>query len=159
MTMTLKELRKSFGLTQKVAAVSLGIPLRTYVRYESNPNLNNLKYKKMIELLLEKYEITEIKGIYSLDNLKSIILDVINDYKNDISFCYLFGSYAKGYARDDSDVDICINTTLTGLKFVGLIERLHQALKKNVDVIRFNDLKDNFELVNEIMKDGVKIYN
>ena len=156
--MTLRELRISFGLTQAEASESIGIPLRTYIRYESNPDESNLKYQKIVEILMDKYEITETKGVYSLDKLKIIIMEVIEKYKNDISFCYLFGSYAKGYAKDESDVDICINTTLTGLKFVGLVENLHQALKKNVDVIRFNDLKDNFELINEIMKDGIKIY-
>ena len=112
----------------------------------------------MVELLSNKYEINETKGVYTLNDLKPIILNIIEQYKDDISFCYLFGSYAKGYAKDESDIDICINTTLTGLKFVGFVESLHQALKKKVDVIRFNDLKDNLELINEIMKDGIKIY-
>ena len=156
--MALKELRIAYGLTQVEASNSIGIPLRTYKRYESNPDESNLKYQKIVELLLDKYEITETKGIYTFDKLKSILLNVIEKYKDEISFCYLFGSYAKGYAKDESDVDICINTTLTGFKFVGLVENLHQALKKKVDVIRFNDLKDNLELINEIMKDGIKIY-
>lgn len=156
--MTLKELRISYGLTQVEASNSIGVPLRTYKRYESNPDESNLKYQKMVELLSNKYEINETKGVYTLNDLKPIILNIIEQYKDDISFCYLFGSYAKGYAKDESDVDICINTTLTGLKFVGFVESLHQALKKKVDVIRFNDLKDNLELINEIMKDGIKIY-
>ena len=156
--MALKEIRQSFGITQAEAAQSVGIPLRTYARYEANPNEGNLKYQKIIELLVSKYEILEDKGIYPLDKLKDLILSVINEYKEDISFCYLFGSYAKGYAKDDSDVDICISTTLTGLKFIGLVEKLRQSLKKKVDVIRFNDLKDNLELINEIMKDGIKLY-
>lgn len=156
--MTLKEMRISYGITQVEAAFSIGIPLRTYVRYEKNNDTTNLKYQKIIELLKEKYEISETKGVYSFDKLKEIIIKIFNEYKDDISFCYLFGSYAKGYAKDESDVDICINTKLSGFKFVGLIEKLHQALKKNVDVIRFNDLKDNLELIGEIMKDGIKIY-
>lgn len=156
--MALKELRITFGLTQVEAANSVGVPLRTYIRYESNPDESNLKYQKIVELLKDKYEITETKGIYALDKLKIILLNIIEKYKDEISFCYLFGSYAKGYAKDESDVDICINTTLTGFRFVGLVENLHQVLKKKVDVIRFNDLKDNLELINEIMKDGIKIY-
>ena len=156
--MTLKELRLSFGITQVEASKSIGVPLRTYKRYESNPDESNLKYQKIIELLKDKYEITETKGIYTLDKIKSILLNVIDNYKDEISFCYLFGSYAKGYAKDESDVDICVNTTLTGFKYVGLVESFHQVLKKKVDVIRFSDLKDNLELINEIMKDGIKIY-
>ena len=152
--MALKELRLTFGLTQVEAANSVGVHLRTYIRYESNPGESNLKYQKIVELLKDKYEITETKGIYALDKLKIILFNVIEKYKDEISFCYLFWSYAK----DESDVDICINTTLTGFRFVGLVENLHQVLKKKVDVIRFNDLKDNLELINEIMKDGIKIY-
>ncbi len=156
--MNLKELRKSFGITQIEASTSVGIPLRTYIRYEASTDEANIKYQKIMDLLIEKYEMNETKGIYSLEKLKVIILSVLEQYKADISFCYLFGSYSKGYAKEDSDVDLCIDTTLTGLKFVGLVEKLHQALNKNVDVIRFHDLKDNFELINEIMKDGIKIY-
>lgn len=35
--MTLKELRISYGLTQKEAALSIGVPLRTYIRHEHMP--------------------------------------------------------------------------------------------------------------------------
>ena len=33
-----------------------------------------------------------------------------------------------------------------------------KALNKKVDLIRLNDLGDNISLINEIMKDGMKIY-
>lgn len=154
----LRDIRKRYGITQQEAASSVGIPLRTYVRYEANDNSTNLKYQKILDLLIEKYEMSETNGVYTLEKLKEIIVNTIDEYKNDISFCYLFGSYAKGYAKDNSDVDICVNTTLTGLNFVGFVEKLHTNLHKNVDVIRFNDLEGNLELINEIMKDGIKIF-
>ena len=156
--MTLKELRTSYNITQVEASNYLNIPLRTYKRYEQIDDDSNLKYQKMKELLIEKYEITENKGILKLEQIVSIVQNTLDEYKEKINFCYLFGSYAKGYAKENSDVDLCIDTTLTGLSFVGLIEKLHQSLKKNVDVLRFKDLNDNIPLINEIMKDGVKIY-
>jgi len=156
--MTLKELRISFNITQKEASTCVGVPLRTYIRYEQIDDEKNLKYQKMKELLIEKYETTEEKGILSIDLIKKIVYVTLDDYKDDISFCYLFGSYAKGYAKENSDVDLLIDTSLTGLKFVGLLEKLHNNLKKNVDVLRFKDLNDNMLLINEIMKDGIKIY-
>ena len=156
--MTLKELRTSYNITQVEASNYLNIPLRTYKRYEQIDDDSNLKYQKMKELLIEKYEITENKGILKIEQIVSIVQNTLDEYKDKINFCYLFGSYAKGYAKDNSDVDLCIDTTLTGLSFVGLIEKLHQNLKKNVDVLRFKDLSDNIPLINEIMKDGVKIY-
>ena len=156
--MTLNDIRKSYGITQKEAANSTGVPLRTYIRYEKASDPTNLKYLKIIELLKEKYDITEEKGIITLDYITSSVKMVFDKYDDAISFCYLFGSYAKGHAKEKSDVDLCINTSLTGLKFVGLVEKLHQALKKNVDVIRFQELTSNPDLLNEIMKDGIKIY-
>ena len=156
--MTLKELRLSYGISQKEVSSSIGIPLRTYIRYENINDMSNIKYQKMIDLLKDKYEITETRGILSFDEIKRIVNEVIDAYKGSISFCYIFGSYAKGYANEASDVDICISTTLTGLSFIGFVEQLHQSLKKNVDVIRLQELKDNLELLNEIMKDGIKIY-
>ena len=72
--------------------------------------------------------------------------------------CALFGSYAKGYAGDESDVDLCVCTSLTGLAFVGLIEELRLALHKKVDLLRLSDISDNLDLLKEIMKDGIKIY-
>ena len=72
--------------------------------------------------------------------------------------CYLFGSYAKGYATETSDVDLLIDTTITGLNFFGLIEEFREALHKKVDLLRLDDVKNNKELLLEIMKDGVRLY-
>ena len=44
------------------------------------------------------------------------------------------------------------------MKFIGLIEEIREALHKKVDLIRLSDLNNNIDLVNEIMKDGIKIY-
>ena len=47
--MTLKELRKSYGITQMQASTLVKIPLRTYVRYETdNIDPSNLKYQKIV---------------------------------------------------------------------------------------------------------------
>ena len=156
--MTLKELRKSYNITQKEASICVGIPLRTYSRYEQIDDETNLKYIKMKELLTKKYEITEEKGLLSIEKIKEIVINALSDYNNEVKFCYLFGSYAKVYAKESSDVDLLLDTSLSGLKFVGLVEKLHQNLKKNVDVLRFKDLSDNMLLINEIMKEGIKIY-
>ena len=70
----------------------------------------------------------------------------------------LFGSYAKGKETPTSDVDLLISVKVKGLKFYGLVEELRIALRKKVDVLDMNQLKDNLELTEEILKDGVKIY-
>ena len=47
---------------------------------------------------------------------------------------------------------------MKGLKFFGLVEEIREALHKRVDVLDINQLKDNLELTEEILRDGVKIY-
>lgn len=158
--MTLLEIRKQYNISQIKAASLIGIPLRTYIRYEQDDNYGNeLKRQAMIKIINDQCEITEEKGLLNVEQIKKELSSLFETkYKGKVEFCYLFGSYAKGYAKEGSDVDLCINTSLTGLHFVGLIEDIRKKLHKNIDLIRFNTLNNNLELINEIMKDGIKIY-
>ena len=158
--MTLLETRKQYNVSQVEVATLLGIPVRTYIRYEQDNNYGSeLKRQTMINLINNKYEITEDKGLLNVDYIKKQLNTLFsNQYKEVVEFCYLFGSYAKGYATEKSDVDLCVSTSLKGLDFVGLSEDIRTLLHKKIDLIRFDTLKDNLELINEIMKDGIKIY-
>ena len=160
MNMELKEKRMGYNISQQRAADIVGIPLRTYVRYEEDDNYgDSLKRKAIINAIDECCEINEDKGILSIEQIKKSIQKLFDsEYKDKIEFCYLFGSYAKGYANDKSDVDLCVSTSLSGLDFAGLSEKLRNALHKRIDLIRLNNLKDNVELINEIMKVGIKIF-
>ena len=159
--MTLLETRQSYNLSQMQAASSLGIPLRTYIRYEKDNSYGSeMKRKMMVQSINEKYEITETKGVLSIDEIKRKVHELIETkYKSTISFCFLFGSYAKGYATEISDVDFCVSTTLKGLDYVGLSEDIRSVLHdKKIDLVKFEHLGNNLDLLNEIMKDGIKVY-
>lgn len=158
--MTLLELRKQYGLSQTQASQAVGVPLRTYIRYETNEDYGNaLKRDAMAEKLSKRFEITETRGKLTVEEIKRTASSVFaEEYEGKIEFCYLFGSYAKGYATGKSDVDLCVSTSLTGFQFFGLVEKLRNELHKKVDLIRWGDLEKNFDLVNEIIKDGIKIY-
>ena len=69
-----------------------------------------------------------------------------------------FGSYAKGTATESSDVDLLIATAASGMKFYDLVETTRERLQKRVDVLNREQLNANPQLVNEILKDGIKIY-
>lgn len=75
-----------------------------------------------------------------------------------MELCYLLGSYAKCKATDKSDVDLLVQTSLSGLKFYGLVEGFREALHKKVDLLRLEDVQKNADLLFEILKDGVKIF-
>ena len=153
----LKRLRIDKKLTQQDAANLVGISLRSYKSYENDLNKKgNLKYNYIYEKLSQINPIDEEHGIVDLEYISRKCSEIFDKYK--INFCYLFGSYAKGKAKDDSDVDLLISTEIKGLKFFGLVEELRNSLQKKVDVIEVAGLKDNVELLEEILKDGIKIY-
>ena len=157
MKLTLKELRKQKNLTQVECAQYLGIPIRTYQNYENDEKKSSsLKYMYMMEKLEGYGFIDETHGILSVQKIKDICADVFEDY--DVEYCYLFGSYAKGKATESSDVDLLLSTSLSGMKFYELVEILREELQKKVDVLKWEQLKDNPDLIHEILKDGVKIY-
>lgn len=158
--MTLKELRQEYNLSQKQVSAVLGIPERSYRRYELDENYGSkIKREAFKDIIVKNYEITETKGVLTIEQIENKVRKLFEEkYKGQIDFCYLFGSYAKGLAKEESDVDLYVSTTLTGLRFVGLIENLRQTLNKKVDLIRSSELNNNVNLTNEIMKDGIKIY-
>ncbi len=155
--MTLKELRNEKGLTQSECAKFLGVPFRTYVRYENNAaKKDSIKYHFMMEKLNKFGYIDEEHGIITIKQIKDVCSRVLKNYE--VDFCYLFGSYAKGKAKETSDVDLLISVNVTGIKFFGLVEELRESLKKKVDLLDLNQLNNNEALVKEILKDGIKIY-
>lgn len=153
----LKSIRLDKKLTQQQAAGIVGISLRSYKSYENDlDKMGNLKYNYIYEKLSRINPIDEEHGIVDLEYISRKCSEIFDKYK--INFCYLFGSYAKDKAKDDSDVDLLISTEIKGLKFFGLVEELRNSLQKKVDVIEVAGLKDNVELLEEILKDGIKIY-
>ena len=144
-------------MTQKQVAELVGISLRSYKSYENDTEKHDtIKYNYIIEQLSKINYIDEENGILELEDIVRRCSKVLNKY--DVSFCYLFGSYAKGKATQTSDVDLLISANIKGIKFYALIEEIRIALHKKVDVLDMNQLKDNIELTEEIFKDGIKIY-
>ena len=153
--MTLKELRKTKKLTQAECAKYLGIPLRTYQNYETDAS-TSMKYEFMMQKLEGYGFVDETHGILTTTKIKETCASVFQNYN--VEYCYLFGSYAKDKATETSDIDLLISTSASGMMFYDLVESLREALQKKVDVLNREQLNDNPDLINEILKDGVKIY-
>ena len=155
--MDLKEIRKSKNLTQPQAAKMLGVSLRSYKDYENNEKKRGtFKYEYLEKTLMNLYYIDEEHGVLKVEEIKQTVGSVLKNYE--VDFCYLFGSYAKGKATDTSDVDLLVDTDVTGLAFYGLVEDLRNALHKKVDLLRINQLDGNQALLRDVMKNGIKIF-
>ena len=153
----LKELRIEKGMTQKVASALLGLSLRSYITYENDESkINTRKYRSLVRELEEQTRLDEEHGILSVDMIQKTCRDTLSKY--DVSYAFLFGSYAKGAATEHSDVDILISTKVSGLRFYEITEALREALHKRVDLLEVQQLSDNRVLIDEVLKYGVRIY-
>lgn len=94
--------------------------------------------------------------IYTIDDIKKALRPVFD--KHSVKKAILFGSYVKGLAGQNSDVDLLLDSGLRGLKFVGLIEDVRTALDKEVDVFDETHIIPNSKIFSEISKNGVVIY-
>lgn len=74
--------------------------------------------------------------IYTYEALKRIIIPIAKQYG--LPAVYLFSSYARGTATENSDIDLLVDTTgakLTSLFSLGKLHcDLEDALGKNIDL-------------------------
>lgn len=72
--------------------------------------------------------------VYSIDEIKTRITPIAEKYK--LSTVYIFGSYARGEATEESDVDLLIDASnVQGIEIGGVYEDLQAVLNKSIDMI------------------------
>ncbi len=89
-----------------------------------------------------------------INQIKKPIVEVLKKHK--IRKAGIFGSYARGEEKNNSDVDILIMPTEgMGLEFVEIVLELEKKLGKKVDLVSYRGIHP---LLKEyILKDEVKI--
>ena len=95
--------------------------------------------------------------ILSLEDIINAVKPLVQKYH--ISEVYLFGSYARGEADKDSDVDILViggeHFKLTNIFAFG--EELRIALDKPIDAFEIHEVNTDSEFYRTIMEEKVKI--
>lgn len=94
----------------------------------------------------------------SIEKIREKTAPIFRNYP--VSKAILFGSYAKGNATIDSDIDLFIDTNgkLRGLDFIGLLEVLVNALEINIDLIDRSHIEQDSLIMQEIERGGMVIY-
>ena len=78
--------------------------------------------------------------------------------RNGISYCALFGSFARGEGREDSDVDLLVRLSRPmGWEFYGIAEDLEASLGRKVDLATENML--NKYIRESVLRDLRVIYD
>lgn len=95
--------------------------------------------------------------IFTLKDIVSLVKPIAKKYK--VKEIYLFGSYARGEADGDSDLDFLVfggeNFKLTMI--FALAEELREVLKKDVDVFEINEINTDSDFYNIIMKERLLV--
>ncbi|MBS3100175.1 nucleotidyltransferase domain-containing protein [Candidatus Pacearchaeota archaeon] len=99
-------------------------------------------------------QLTVRKELKGLKKIKPKIIEILK--KNKIKKAGIFGSYAEGKEKKNSDVDILIQPTKNmGFKFAGLEIELSEKLGRKVDLVSYNGLSPY--LKNRILKQEVRL--
>ena len=152
----LRQKRKELGLTQIQAANACGVSRRTYQTYEETDNLNST-YDYILKKFKEMGILDGSNVLYSIRQIKNACKEVFSAYP-EVTCAYLFGSYARGEATSESDIDIVVVCPAIGMRFYGISALLEERLHKVIDLHTHRQLIGNETLMTEVLKEGVKIY-
>ena len=93
----------------------------------------------------------------SLSEVKAVVKELLKRYHAE--YALLFGSYARGDATPDSDIDIII---VGGKDFVprnifALAEDLREMTGRNADVFEMRKVNTGTPFYESVMKEGIRI--
>jgi hypothetical protein len=98
--------------------------------------------------------------VYSIEEIKHIIAPIAMKY--DVDRVFLFGSYARGDAKSDSDIDFLIDKgRLHGLQLAGMLGDLQDGFGKAVDLLTssgITDEPDKLSFKRKVERDMVVVY-
>jgi len=97
-----------------------------------------------------------MSGVYTVPQLKEVLTPIFDAYA--IRKAVLFGSYGKGTATERSDIDLLVDSGLRGLRFVGFMDDVRQAIGKEVDLFDVTHIEAGSRIDREIQQTGVTVY-
>lgn len=104
--------------------------------------------------------------IYTVEEIRDLIYPIARKYG--VPAVFLFGSYARGTANEESDIDLLVDTTGTALKSLitlgALYCELEDTFEKSVDLITVSALNQKEQMPSEadfrrtVMQERVVVY-
>lgn len=162
MSNKIKILRDNLELTQEQVSLLTGVPVKTLRNWEQEIRKPSewtldLVMDRLLRVKMEEYsETSDTKGILSFLTIKENVADVAKNY--DVERIYLFGSYVKGNANEESDIDLYMDSDLFSLDYFGFAEALHRRLHKKIGLLSNKTVESNSFIEHEINSTGVLIY-
>ena len=96
-------------------------------------------------------------SVLSLDEIQNIVKALLQKYHAE--YALLFGSYARGEATPDSDIDVIIvgGENFTPRNIFALAEDLREMSGRDADVFELREINHGSPFYESVMKEGVKI--
>lgn len=96
-------------------------------------------------------------SVFTIENIISLVKPIAEKYQ--IDQIYLFGSYARGEARIDSDLDFLVygGDHFKPTMIFALAEELREVLNKKVDVFEIHEINPNSDFYKTIMKERLLV--
>jgi len=95
--------------------------------------------------------------VLSFENIVSLVKPLAEKYH--VKEIYLFGSYARGEANADSDLDFLVfggeEFKLTNILALG--EELRELLNKRVDIFEIREVNQDSDFYRNVMKEKVLV--
>ena len=97
--------------------------------------------------------------VYTVSEIESIIRPIAEKFG--LKAVYLFGSYARNEATEDSDIDLLVDTTGTQIRSLfslgALYCELEDALQKKLDLITVSALEQPAQMQSdEVFRENVR---
>ena len=94
---------------------------------------------------------------YQINEIKELLYPVFRQHN--VRKAVLFGSASKGHNTAESDIDIMVDSGLKGMRFVGLLEDVQNAVGKDIDMLDVSHIEHGSLIEREIADTGVMIYS
>ena len=107
---------------------------------------------------LKLLDLSQSKNIYSIEEIKEKLKDIFKKYN--LSKVYIFGSYARGEATENSDIDlIIVGGNIKGMFALSKFAlELVSIMKKEFDIVNEKTYIEDFETDSDIIKKSKKIF-
>jgi predicted nucleotidyltransferase len=96
-------------------------------------------------------------NVFTLKDIENLVKPIVKKYG--VKEIYLFGSYARGEADADSDMDflVCGGEHFKRTMIFAFAEELREVLKKEVDVFEINEINKDSDFYHTIMKERLLV--
>ena len=97
------------------------------------------------------------KPVFTTEHIAAMVKPLADKYR--VKEIYLFGSYARGEADENSDLDFLVfgGDMFKRTMIFALAEDLRETLKKKVDVFEIGEVNPDSDFYKTIMKEKVLV--